>query len=220
MIFRFQLAAEESNLTLSLENEQPLNEIPSLWGNPDRVEQILVILLDNAIKYTPEEGKIVIKVRDQEQHLAIIVHNSGPGIKGEDIDHVFDRFFKADRAHAQPGTGLGLSIAKELAVHMGHDLDVHSEPGQGADFRLLIPYADTIMNSQQNLKEVFSCTPDDHELVINGIDEDIINPSGVSESEHSSDQAIISTETDTKDLSLSDTIKSLFKNKSSNDEQD
>ena len=219
MIFRFQLAAEESNLTLSLENEQPLNEIPSLWGNPDRVEQILVILLDNAIKYTPEEGKIVIKVRDQEQHLAIIVHNSGPVSKAK-ISIMYSTAFKADRAHAQPGTGLGLSIAKELAVHMGHDLDVHSEPGQGADFRLLIPYADTIMNSQQNLKEVFSCTPDDHELVINGIDEDIINPAGVSESEHSSDQAIISTETDTKDLSLSDTIKSLFKNKSSNDEQD
>lgn len=220
LIFRFQLTAEESNLTLSLENEHPLHEIPSLWGNPDRVEQILVILLDNAIKYTPEEGKIIIKVKEQEQHLAIVVHNSGPGIRGEDIDHVFDRFFKADRAHAQPGTGLGLSIAKELAAHMGHDLDVHSEPGQGADFRLLIPYADTIMNSRQNIKEVFSSLPEDHELVIDSIDEDALSPSGSSEAGHAGDQAIISTETDTRDLSLSDAIKSLFQNKDSGNEQD
>ena len=159
LIFRFKVTAEENNITLTLENEKPLPEIPQVWGNPDRVEQILVILLDNAIKYTPDGGDIVVKVAHQEQKLGITVHNSGPGIKAEDIDHVFDRFFKADRSHTQPGTGLGLSIAKELANIMGHELDVHSEPGQGADFILLIPYANLVRSNDEELKEVFSALP-------------------------------------------------------------
>ncbi len=141
LVFRFQMTAEENKIELKTEYDGELASIPLLWGNADRIEQILVILLDNAIKYTEPAGNIQIKTLQRENKLSISVFNSGQGIKSEDVDHVFDRFFKADRAHAQPGTGLGLSIAKELANNMGQELDVHSEPGQGARFTLTIPYA-------------------------------------------------------------------------------
>lgn len=110
--------------------------LPTVIGNPDRIEQILVILLDNAKKYTPEGGSITIETEYSEidEKVYVSVKDTGQGIHEYDIDHIFDRFFKADRARGKKGTGLGLAIAKELLNYMGESITVESEYGKGTTF--------------------------------------------------------------------------------------
>lgn len=109
---------------------------PTVMGNPDRVEQILVILIDNAKKYTPPGGSITINTEfnDKQDQVLVSVIDSGQGIHEYDIDHIFDRFYKADRARGKKGTGLGLSIARELLNYMGETISVKSEYGVGTVF--------------------------------------------------------------------------------------
>ena len=105
-------------------------------GNPDRVEQIIVILLDNAKKYTPAGGSITISTEysNETDQVLVSVIDTGQGIHEYDIDHIFDRFYKADRARGKKGTGLGLAIAKELLSYMGETITVQSEYGEGTTF--------------------------------------------------------------------------------------
>jgi signal transduction histidine kinase len=109
---------------------------PTVSGNPDRVEQILVILMDNAKKYTPPGGSITIttEINEKQDQVLVSVIDSGQGIHEYDIDHIFDRFYKADRARGKKGTGLGLSIARELLNYMGETISVKSEYGEGTAF--------------------------------------------------------------------------------------
>lgn len=111
-------------------------KLPTVIGNPDRVEQILIILLDNAKKYTPANGTISISAEynDIVDKVLVSVSDTGQGIHEFDINHIFDRFYKADRARGKKGTGLGLSIAKELLAYMGEDISVESEYGKGTTF--------------------------------------------------------------------------------------
>lgn len=122
--------------------------LPTVMGNPDRVEQILVILLDNAKKYTPEGGSITISAEynDIVDKVFISVIDTGQGIHEYDINHIFDRFFKADRARGKKGTGLGLAIAKELLTYMGEDITVESEYGQGTTFTFTLKRAEASNN--------------------------------------------------------------------------
>jgi signal transduction histidine kinase len=109
---------------------------PTVMGNPDRVEQILIILMDNAKKYTAAGGMITISTEfDEKQDVVLVsVKDTGQGIHEYDIDHIFDRFYKADRARGKKGTGLGLSIAKELLNYMGETITVQSDYGEGTTF--------------------------------------------------------------------------------------
>lgn len=109
---------------------------PTVMGNPDRVEQILIILMDNAKKYTPPDGFITIRteMNSKKDTVLVSVRDTGQGIHEYDIDHIFDRFYKADRARGKKGTGLGLSIAKELLNYMGESITVQSEYGEGTTF--------------------------------------------------------------------------------------
>lgn len=129
---KFEAHAEDhgSRLTLTLP-EEPLGEV---LGNSDRTEQVLVTLLDNAIKYTPEGGHIDISAVPAGETLNISVCDNGPGIGVEDLPNVFDRFYKADKAHQGNGTGLGLAIAREILTLLGETITVSSPPGGGACF--------------------------------------------------------------------------------------
>ena len=92
-----------------------MENCPYTWANADRVEQILTILLDNAFKFTPPEGRVWIETQVQNRKILVRVKNSGDGIQPEDLPHVFERFYKADKAHTSgKGTGLGLSICKQI----------------------------------------------------------------------------------------------------------
>ena len=119
-------------------------KLPTVFGNPDRVNQILVILLDNAKKYTPSGGSITITSDFDEDmgKVFISVADTGQGIHEYDINHIFERFFKADRARGKKGTGLGLAIAKELLTYMGEDITVESEYGKGTKFTFTLKKAE------------------------------------------------------------------------------
>jgi heavy metal sensor kinase len=98
--------------------------------------RMLLILLDNAIKYTPEGGAIVVRVTEDEADMAIAVADNGPGIPSEDLPFIFDRFWRADKVRSRDagGTGLGLAIAREIAERHGAQLTVESSVGHGTTF--------------------------------------------------------------------------------------
>lgn len=131
---KFQTIAQTASLDLSL--EFPQGAVPLVEGNPDRLEQIMVILLDNATKYTPAGGKVTISTVPnwEENEVLVSVIDTGIGIEEKDLDYIFDRFYKADRARGKKGTGLGLAIAKELLEYMGERIFVESEYGKGTTF--------------------------------------------------------------------------------------
>ena len=104
-------------------------------GNEDRITQVLVILMDNALSFTPAGGTVTVYARDAGDKVAVGVRDTGCGIEPKDLPMIWERFFKADRSRMRTtGTGLGLSIAKLVVELMGGSIGVDSEPGKGADF--------------------------------------------------------------------------------------
>lgn len=118
-----------------LEMEVP--KILRLYCDADMLRQALVIFLDNAVKFTEEEGQIVVFARETEQDVSIGVQDNGIGIPQEKLDQIFQRFYKADPARGEKGYGLGLSIASKLAQLMDAKITVDSAPGQGTTFALI-----------------------------------------------------------------------------------
>lgn len=108
--------------------------LPKVYSNYDRIEQIVVILLDNAFKFTQEGGKVILSAEQRDNKVIISIKDSGVGISKEDKPHVFERFYKSDKARTGKGTGLGLSIAKEILALMGEEIYVKSEQNQGSEF--------------------------------------------------------------------------------------
>ena len=110
-------------------------------GDPDRLKQLLLNLVSNGLKYTPAGGSVTIDMTRDERTVKIAVSDTGIGIPEEDLPHIFDRFYRVDRARsrAQGGTGLGLSIAKWIADAHGGCLTVTSQLGQGSTFTISLP---------------------------------------------------------------------------------
>ena len=126
-------AAREKNQTFRLLTDPA--DCPDVLTNADRAEQVMVILLDNAMKYTPEGGVISLAVRTEGDRAVISVSDTGIGISEADLPYVFDRFYKADKSRTgSSGSGLGLSIAREILQSMGERIYVSSKPGQGSVF--------------------------------------------------------------------------------------
>ena len=118
-----------------------LKDLPSVWGNPDRTQQVLIVLLDNAFKYTPEGGVVTLSACAEGDVVRVRVRDTGVGIPAADLPHVFDRFYKVDKSHHSKGTGLGLAIAYEIMKHLGEEMSVTSEPGQGSCFTFTLHIA-------------------------------------------------------------------------------
>ncbi len=108
------------------------------WGDSDRIEQVVVNLLDNALKFTPEKGKITWRTRLEGRQVFIILMDDGPGILPQDRPHIFERFYKADKAHtAGKGTGLGLSICRRILEAHGQTIRLlPTERGAAFEFTL------------------------------------------------------------------------------------
>ncbi len=130
--------AGERGLRFTL--DESLSGCPDVLSNPDRVEQVLVILIDNAIKYTPEGGVTLSAAWDDERVL-LSVGDTGIGIDPQDQPYVFDRFYKVDKAHSGMGSGLGLSIASELLKLMGEEIRLTSQPNEGSTFSFTLKRA-------------------------------------------------------------------------------
>jgi len=107
-------------------------------GHQEWLVRIILILIDNAFKYTPS-GTVTVRAGRQNDGLVIQVQDTGQGISREDLPHVFERFYRADRSRSRGGTGLGLAIAQWAAGVHGGSLSVDSEPGVGSTFSLWLP---------------------------------------------------------------------------------
>lgn len=118
----------------------PESEIP-VQGDADALRRVLLILMDNAAKYTPEGGSVELTAAAQDGFAVLSVADNGIGIGKTDLQHIFDRFWRADKARSREhgGAGLGLSIAKWIAEIHGGSLDVESEPGKGSVFHFRVP---------------------------------------------------------------------------------
>jgi len=113
--------------------------VPFAMTDEDRVEQLLVILLDNAMHYTPEGGSITIRaVETTGDRILVTVADTGCGISAEDLPQVFERFYKTDKSRREGGTGLGLSIAKQIIDRLGENIFVESEVGVGTSFHFTL----------------------------------------------------------------------------------
>ncbi len=112
-------------------------------GDPDRLKQLLLVLLDNAIKYTPPTGQVFLTLGGNGRSAEIAVRDTGVGIPTEELPRVFERFYRADPARSRDpgGTGLGLPIAKWIAQQHGGDVILISEPGRGTTAVVRLPIA-------------------------------------------------------------------------------
>ncbi|RDY24162.1 sensor histidine kinase [Romboutsia maritimum] len=137
-IEKFDVIADD--LEINFIKKVDIEDTLSIFTNRNRIEQVLVILLDNAFKFTPIEGSVTLEVKKKEEYLEVIISDTGVGIDKEDIAFIFDRFYKVDKAHSSKGTGIGLSIAWEIMKYLNEDIYVKSELGKGSDFAFTIHY--------------------------------------------------------------------------------
>lgn len=127
----FVLADE---MGISFEITEKARNAPDIYSNRDRLLQLFNILIDNAIKFVGENGRIIVDSEVHRGHVTMQVLDNGTGIGKSALPYVFDRFYKEEEAHNTRGSGLGLSIAKEIAEGLGEDISVSSEYGKGTVF--------------------------------------------------------------------------------------
>ena len=116
-------------------------ELPRVRGDRARLEQVLMNVMSNAIKYTPDGGTIKISVFKEAGNLAMIIKDNGIGIPKEDLPRIFERFYRVDKARSREfgGTGLGLAIAREIVLQHGGDIKLVSSPGIGTEVKITLP---------------------------------------------------------------------------------
>jgi two-component system sensor histidine kinase BaeS len=125
---------------ISVDLQLPVGALP-IVGNDAQVRRLLLILVDNAVKYTPEGGRVTMVGGADAGAVVISVADTGCGIAADDLPHVFERFWRADKVRSREagGTGLGLTIAKQIAEAHGGRLDAQSEVGRGSVFTVHLP---------------------------------------------------------------------------------
>jgi signal transduction histidine kinase len=139
---RRRLSLEGSTLSLEIGHIEPVR----VQGDEESLRRVALILLDNAIKYTPgnnEEGKgrVIVSVERINGQAVLRVRDTGIGIEPDSLPHIFERFYRADRARVRQGTGLGLSIAQTLVEHLGGRITAESTLGKGSTFNVWLPLA-------------------------------------------------------------------------------
>jgi two-component system, OmpR family, sensor kinase len=127
-----------ANGRVSVEFVPTEHEITATFDR-ERVMQVASILLDNAVKYTPEGGRVMVRVGEEDGGVALAVADTGVGIAEDQLPLVFERFYRADAARAEEGVGLGLSIARQIAEAHGGTIEARSKLGVGSTFVLLLP---------------------------------------------------------------------------------
>jgi len=133
--------ARSSGQSLNLELPQSL---PSVWADEDRLRQVALNLINNAIKFTPEGGKITLRAKKEGDNLVVELQDTGPGISQEDQQWVFEPYHQLGDETARPmGLGLGLSLSKKLVELHGGRIWVKSQKGKGSTFGFSIPFQAT-----------------------------------------------------------------------------
>lgn len=131
----FANEAEQKGISLILKAE----DAPYVMTDADRVGQLLVILVDNALHYTPSGGSITIEAADSDSKRVLVsVSDTGCGISPDDLPYIFERFYKTDKSRREGGTGLGLSIGKQIIDMLGESIYVESTVDQGTSFHFTL----------------------------------------------------------------------------------
>lgn len=125
-----------------------------VWGDVDRVKQLILNLTDNAIKYTPVGGKVSLSLTKDHAFAYVSIRDTGIGIPKDDLPHIFDRFYRVDKARTRSmgGSGLGLSIAKWISVAHNGDILVESEIGEGTTFTIKLPILPTDVDATEDMQ--------------------------------------------------------------------
>jgi two-component system phosphate regulon sensor histidine kinase PhoR len=146
-IERHQTRAEGRNQTLVLVPSDPAAGSAAVWADEEAMEQILDNLLDNALKYTPERGKIRLGWRVEGNQVALEVSDTGIGIPAADLPRIFERFYRVDKARSRElgGTGLGLSIVKHLVQALHGSVRASSQVNVGTTFTVTLPRAGAVL---------------------------------------------------------------------------
>jgi two-component system sensor histidine kinase ResE len=110
--------------------------LPLMLGNEDRIEQVILNLLDNAVKFSPPGGVVTLRAGVENNSITVSITDQGPGIPPEDLKHIWERFHRVEksRSRALGGTGLGLAIVKQIVEAHGGTVNVQSEVGKGSTF--------------------------------------------------------------------------------------
>ncbi len=118
-----------------------IGDIPQITTDPDKLQQVLLNIMMNAIKYTPEIGEITVFIGKLYGEAYVKVTDTGIGIPAEDLTRIFERFYRVDKARSREmgGTGLGLSIAKEIIESLGGTISISSEFGKGTEVTVKLP---------------------------------------------------------------------------------
>lgn len=133
-----QLSPQAERQQLSIKKELA-PDLPAVRADTGRVKQVIINLAHNAIKFTPQGGSITISTRYNEKYVNVDVTDTGMGISRDDLPHIFERFYKADKARSSGGTGMGLAIAKHVIESHGGSIRVQSEEGKGSTFSFDLP---------------------------------------------------------------------------------
>lgn len=139
----YQYETQRKNIALDVEITAPPSNIEV---DPGRMTQVLTNIVDNALRHTPEGGRLILSARDTsaEDQVELAVQDSGPGLKAEDLDRIFDRFYRTDTSRQRDGaglggSGLGLAIARSIVQAHGGQLSAESEEGQGLKVIIRLP---------------------------------------------------------------------------------
>jgi len=137
VINRLSPQAERQQITIAKELDATL---PLVQAEKERIKQVVMNILHNAIKFTPPGGRITISTNRDTNSALVQISDTGIGIGSEDLPHIFERFFKADKSRSSSGTGLGLAIAKHIIQNHNGKIWVRSEPGKGSTFSFSLPF--------------------------------------------------------------------------------
>jgi signal transduction histidine kinase len=137
----YQVETQRKNIELELDIALPLSTVEV---DPGRMTQVLTNILDNALRHTPEGGKIILSAREVNDQVELAVQDSGPGLKAEDLGRIFNRFYRADTSRQRDsvipgGSGLGLAIAKSIVQAHGGQVSAVSEEGKGLKVIITLP---------------------------------------------------------------------------------
>lgn len=139
LVSELSVLAEEKTCLLM----DHIQDVPQILGDVGQLKQLMINLLDNAIRHTPQGKSVTVTMQPSGNNVLLTVEDTGSGIETEHLPHIFERFYRADRARDREsgGTGLGLAIAKEIALAHHGTINVRSEIGKGSVFTVSLPTA-------------------------------------------------------------------------------
>ena len=120
--------------------DSPIEPFPAVMGDKNRLRQVFLNIIDNALKYTPEGGNVIVQILNKETNIEVLISDTGCGIAPEDLPKVKDKFYKANQNVG--GSGIGLAVADEIVQMHGGTLDIESGIGVGTTVKISIPVYD------------------------------------------------------------------------------